>query len=133
MRDFAVTFTMFLGLMLGYFNMWDRDEDNSLKRLQLRIANDFAGNSYPLEVLQNVANLSNPVVAKKSVQFASALGELSLSILFLGMGEEENALTKDGTLRGLNNTIKNTHILSSIYDFNRFAKDLPGDEIDWLK
>lgn len=129
MRDFAVTFSMFLALMLGYFNMWDRDEENSLKRLQLRIANDFAGNSYPLEVLQNMANLSTPTVAKKSVQFASSLGELSLSILLLGTGDDE-AYTKAGDLRGLNNFKKNVHILSSIYDFERFKSQLPTDPIE---
>lgn len=103
-----------------------------MKRLQLRIANDFAGNSYPIEVLQNIVNLSSPVVAKKSLQYASGLGELSLSIMFLGMGDEQNAFTKEGDLRGLNNVIRNTHILSSIYNVNRFVNEYP-DEIEWNK
>lgn len=130
--DFAVTFSMFLGLMLGYFSLWDRDEENSLKRLHLRIANDFAGNAYPLEVLTNVANLSSPVVAKKSIQYATALGELSMSIMMLGIDPDE-AYTKEGNLRGMTNVIRNTHLLSSIYNVERFFNELPDEPLERLK
>ena len=46
--------------------MWDDDEDSSLKKIYTNINSDVGAVVNPFELIQNVVNLSSPVVAKNS-------------------------------------------------------------------
>lgn len=70
---------MFLLLVIGYQNLWDRDDDDTIKKLYDRISNDFAGNVYPLEIVKNVSNLMNPVATRKAYNTIESGTELTWS------------------------------------------------------
>lgn len=134
MRDFLITSLTFISMSIGLFTMWDWDEEDSLKKLFKRIRDDFGGNIWAPEVAYNLVNLSKPVSANKAYKFATSSAETFWSGMLYITGYEEDALTTQGNLRGWKELQRNTHILASLHDLQRFFQetdDVTGP--DWLE
>jgi len=121
-KDFILTGAMWILLLVGYFNFWDRDDEDTFKKMYGRVANDFAGNVSPLELTKNITNMIQPVAAKKTYK----LMESSVDLFYSGLTYElgfDNALTKQGNLRGWSEFQRNIHFLSSYHDFIKGIKE----------
>lgn len=105
-------------LIFGYNNLWDRDDDDTMKKLYGRISNDFAGNVYPIEIIKNVSNLMNPVATRKAYNTIESATELTWSMMLDAAGYDDAALTKEGRWRGASKFEQNIHFLSSWHDVN---------------
>ncbi len=116
MKDFALTWSMYLLLMMGAAQLWDRDDDDTAKKIYERIANDFAGNVHPLELLKNVKNAFLPTAVNRGYQLLEGTAELTFSMLAYGAGYDDAALTREGNFRGAANVKRNIHFISAWYD-----------------
>lgn len=68
-RDFLMTSAAWILLTIGAASMWDRDDEDGLKKLVDRITNDFGGTVNGMEIIKNTVGLSQPVAVKKAAKF----------------------------------------------------------------
>ena len=113
--------------------MWDRDDKDSLKKLYYRLLGDFSGNINPAEVLWNVYNLRDPVILSKSYKFLTSFTEFGWSSILYTAGYDEEALTKQGNLRGYNELSRTLPILSAHHDLVKFFSESDIEGPDWLE
>jgi hypothetical protein len=92
MKDFAMTFSMWILMLVGYMKLWDRDDDDTLKKLYRRVQDDFAGNAYPLEIIKNIKNAFLPTAINRGYQLLEGSAELFVSTLLYGAGYYDEAL-----------------------------------------
>lgn len=100
MYDFFLTSTIFLAMLFGYKHMWEPQEEDTFKKAFDRIKNDFAGYVYPLELMKNLVNLSQPIAGRKALKLAEGSTEFFWSGIMYSAGYTDEALTKQGRLRG---------------------------------
>ena len=117
MKDFALTTSMYFLLLLGYMKLWDRGDDDTMKNIYKRIADDFAGNVNPMEILKNIKNSGIPTSINRGYQLLSGTTELFWSSLLYGAGYDDAALTKQGNFRGAAEVKRNLHFISAWYDW----------------
>ena len=117
MKDFALTTSMYFLLLIGYMKLWDRDDDDTLAKLYSRVANDFAGNVNPLEILKNIKNAGIPTTVNRGYQLLEGTTQLFWSTILYGAGYDDAALTKDGNFKGAAGVKRNIHFISAWYDF----------------
>ncbi|MFN7302833.1 MAG: PD-(D/E)XK nuclease family protein [Bacteroidota bacterium] len=116
MKDFFLTTAMYLLMFLGGKMMWDDDEDSSLKKIYTNINRDVGAVVNPFELIKNVINLLSPVVAKKSIKVLDASTEFFWASMLYTAGYEDEALTRQGNLRGSIELRRNIHFLSAYHD-----------------
>lgn len=118
-KDFILTSSMWMVMLLGYFNLWDMDDEDTFKKLYGRIMNDFSGAVNPWEIMKNVVNMTQPVAARKGYKLMESSAELFWSTTLYAAGFDDEALTKAGNLRGWSEFQRNIHFLSSYHDLNK--------------
>lgn len=116
LRDFALTTLMWMAMLFGYFNLWDRDDEDTFKKIYGRVMNDFAGNVNPLELGKNITNMIQPIAVRKGYKLVESSTELFWSTMLYGAGFDDEALTKQGNLRGWSEFQRNVHFLSAYHD-----------------
>ena len=99
-RDYLMTGAAWILLTIGAAAMWDRDEEDGLKKMANRITDDFGGNVNFMEVTKNVVNLTQPVAIKKAYKFLESGVTTFWSGTFALAGYDEAAFTQQGNLRG---------------------------------
>lgn len=107
--------------------MWDDDEDSSLKKIYTNINRDVGAVVNPFELIKNVVNLSSPVVAKKSIKVMDASTEFFWASMMYAAGYEDEALTRQGNLRGSIELRRNIHFLSAYHDI--FSKVSESEQL----
>jgi len=117
-KDFLLTTSMYVLLLIGYMKLWDRDDDDTLAKIYNRVANDFAGNVNPLEILKNVKNSGIPTSVNRGYQLLEGTTQLFWSTLLYGAGYDDAALTKEGNFKGSSNVKRNIHFISAWHDLN---------------
>ena len=121
LKDFMLTASMWALLLVGYFNLWDRDDEDTLAKIYKRITDDFAGNVSPLEITKNVTNMIQPISARKSYKLLESSVELFWSGLTYNFTDD--AVTTQGNLRGWSEFQRNIHFLSAYHDLMRGIKE----------
>jgi hypothetical protein len=116
-HDFILTFSMFFLMYIGYMKLWDRGDDDTLKKLYKRVQDDFASNVNPLELIKNIKNAGIPTAINRSYQLLEGTAELALSMMSFAAGYDDAALTKEGNFRGSANVKRNLHITAPFYDW----------------
>lgn len=133
-RDFVITTLGFILLTIGLHSMWDWDDEDSLKKLFTRIRDDFAGNVWLPEITRNLVGLFKPIALNKALKAMESSLEVFWSGMLWAAGEDEQAFTQQGNLRGWKELQRNIHLLASWHDLQRFFQetdDLTGPE--WLE
>lgn len=125
--DFAITSLMWIAMLFGYFNLWDRDDEDTLKKIYGRIMNDTAGYVNPLEIGKNITNMIQPISVRKGYKLVESSAELLWSTMLYGAGYDDEALTKQGNFRGWSEFQRNVHFLSAYHDLQKGAR-----ESNWL-
>ncbi len=126
--DFGLTSLAFIAMLIGANILWDRDDKDTLKKIYGRVANDFAGNVWPFEILKNLTNFATPVAPQKFLKLTTSSAELLWSILLLESGHDDAALTKEGHLRGWMEFSRNLHFLASYHDLVKGIRE--SDQLD---
>lgn len=116
---------MFLLLFLGYNAAWDREEEDSLKKVYARIMNDIALPVSPVELIHTTIGLSKPVTLDKLDKTLVSGSEVLLSSFWWAAGDEDRAFTQQGNLRGLNNLSRNIPLLSAGHEILNFLQESP--------
>jgi len=106
-------------MLAGYHKMWDADDEDTFKKAFGRIQNDFAGYVNPLEIMKNTINLAQPVAGRKALKLAQSSTELLWSGIMYSSGATDEALTKQGNLRGWTEFQRNIHFLSAWHDLHK--------------
>lgn len=127
--DAMVTMFFFALMMFGYTQMWDQDDEDGYKKLYARIMNDFSGEWNLVELIRNTGNIVDPVVRKKATKLMESSAQLTTSLIYNAAGIDDEGLTKQGNIRGLNEFMRGIPLLSSIHDLNRFLKESYDDEL----
>jgi len=120
--DFGVTMSMWLGITMIYLSAGggvDDDKDPFLKFTD-RIAKNFVQNYNIKEAAREVLANGWPSTFKVFWYKIQSISELTWSMMYLAAGEEDKALTRQGTLHGTNQFIKYWMPYGgSYYDFVR--------------
>lgn len=103
-------------LFAGYSAAWDRDDQDALKKVYARIMNDVNLQANPVEVIQNAINLGRPVTINKFAKLLNSGTDVFISSLYYTLGDEEQAFTEQGNLRGIKEFERNIPLLSAYHD-----------------
>lgn len=122
-KDFLLTTVMYVLLIMGRMKLWDEDEDDAMKRIYQRIANDFAGNVNPLEIIKNIKNATVPTAVNRGYQLLEGITEMTWATMLIASGHTDEALTQQGNLRGSANVKRNIHFISAWYDITHKLED----------
>jgi hypothetical protein len=114
---------MYALLIMGRMKLWDEDEDDAMKRIYQRIANDFAGNVNPLEIIKNIKNATVPTAVNRGYQLLEGITEMTWATMLIASGHTDEALTQQGNLRGSANVKRNIHFISAWYDITHKLED----------
>lgn len=121
--DTYITLAMMLLLFIGYNMAWDRDEEDSLKKIYARIMNDITLPVSPVEMIHNVTGLSRPVTLSKLDKSLVSGSETLASLWWVALGNEERAYTQQGNLRGFKTLQSQVPILSAYHDVVKFLTE----------
>lgn len=121
--DGAVVLTMFLLMTVGTYAGWDRDEEDSTKKLISKITKDLAAQWWlPTLVTDIVKFGAAPVTGQKTIKLLASASELMTSILIYPF-DEEQALTNQGNLRGWKDTERLIPLFASWHNLTKFYEE----------
>jgi hypothetical protein len=95
----------------------DSDDDETMKKWFKRYAVDNANQEVnPLELLKETVGVTKPVPLEFVDRAANGFSELFLASVNIAVGNEEDAYTTRGDLKGLNNTLRSLSVTSWGWD-----------------
>jgi hypothetical protein len=106
--DAFVTSVMYIGLLMIYLNGGGGEgEDDPYLKWVGRVKDNFLQSWNPAELATELLKSPNSATAKVTIARVQAITDLNWSLIYLALGDEQKALTKQGTLKGTNSFIKN--------------------------
>lgn len=127
------TIGMFGAMYIGYLLMFkDVPDDDQYKKYYLRIMNDVK-QQYSVKDMVRMAT-EPPVTAKNIAGLIEAAGTTTASLMLLTAGNEEDALTRDGRLKGFTKLTNRVPYLKGIkMTYSLMENDQNPDPIyDWF-
>lgn len=127
------TIGMFGAMYIGYLLMFkDVPDDDQYKKYYLRIMNDVK-QQYSVKDMVRMAT-EPPVTAKNIAGLIEAIGTTTASLMLLTAGNEEDALTRDGRLKGFTKLTNRVPYLKGIkMTYSLMENDQNPDPIyDWF-
>ena len=99
---------MYIGLLMIYLNGGGGEgEDDPYLKWVGRVKDNFLQSWNPAELATELLKSPNSATAKVTIARVQAITDLNWSLIYLALGDEQKALTKQGTLKGTNSFIKN--------------------------
>jgi hypothetical protein len=105
--DGMVTSLMYIGLLMLYLSGGGGEgEDDPYLKFVDRVKENFLQSWNPVELAREVIDGTKPASAKVVLGRIQAISDLNWALIYLSLGDEDKALTKQGTLKGTNKFIK---------------------------
>jgi hypothetical protein len=102
----------------------DSDDDETMKKWFKRYAVDNANQEVnPLELLKETVGVTKPVPLEFVDRAANGFSELFLASVNVAVGNEEDAYTTRGDLKGLNNTMRSLSVTAWGWDTYQKVKN----------
>lgn len=112
-------------MFMGYFAIFGGGNDRDpLAKYYRRIMRNFAQQANPIETARDLISPSSfvPASVRQSWGLISSMGEVTLSMLFAGMGQEDWAYTKEGNIRGVSALQRHVRFLASANEIMSLAE-----------
>lgn len=110
MLDWAITWGTWVGMYLGYLQIFeDADEDDEYRMYMQRILKDYRQQYNIREAIR--IGTQPPVAVKMTVNHFDSLADMAVAGMQYAAGNEEEALTKSGRLKGWTQFQNNTVLL----------------------
>lgn len=106
----SVKLLFLVGMYAAYVKMFgDDDEDDTYKKFWKRYLVDNLSEQYNLiDLMKSTSTAANPVIAAKIYKLAKDISTFMVAGAQYTVGDEEDALNREGDIKGWNNIVKGT-------------------------